>query len=134
MGFVKTLIGLPVLVVVLVFAFVNNDLATFNLWPFAIELTVPLSVAILFFVIFGFVFGGLFSWLSYAPVRKDLRRQKKKNKKLSKQHQLLSETVSDLQGDLEQIKAEKEALAPSKTSWRDFFRKKKNQDINSENQ
>ena len=134
MGFVKTLIGLPVLVVVLVFAFVNNDLATFNLWPFAIELTVPLSVAILFFVIFGFVFGGLFSWLSYAPVRKDLRKQKKKNKKLSKQHQLLSETVSDLQGDLEQIKAEKEALAPSKPSWRDFFKKKKIQDINSENQ
>lgn len=37
MGFIKMLIGLPLLVVILVFAFVNNDLAVFNLWPFYIE-------------------------------------------------------------------------------------------------
>lgn len=54
MPLLKTLIGLPVLVVVLVFAFVNNDLATFSLWPFAFEVTVSLSVAIVFFIAFGF--------------------------------------------------------------------------------
>ena len=50
MGFIKVLIGLPVFIVLLIFAFVNNDLATFSLWPFSIEITVSLSVAVLFFV------------------------------------------------------------------------------------
>lgn len=54
MGFIKMLIGLPLLVVILVFAFVNNDLAVFNLWPFYIEITVSLSVAIVFFYLFRF--------------------------------------------------------------------------------
>jgi len=125
MGFIKTLIGLPVLIVILVFAFFNNDLATFNLMPFDAEITVPLSVAILFFIIFGFLLGSFFSWLSYAPLRKDLRKQKKKNKKLSKQQQLLSEKYSSLQGDFEQVKAEKEALIPEKPSWLAFLKKKK---------
>lgn len=123
MGFVKTLIGLPIFVIILIFAFVNNDLATFSLWPFSVEVTVSQSVAVIFFVLLGFFLGSFFSWLSYAPVRKDLRKQKKKNKKLSKQQQILSETVSDLQGNLEQIKAEKEALMPEKR-WFDFFKKK----------
>jgi len=124
MGFIKTLIGLPVLIVILVFAFFNNDLATFNLMPFDAEITVPLSVAILFFIILGFLLGSFFSWLSYAPLRKDLRKQKKKNKKLSKQQQLLSEKYSNLQGDFEQVKAEKEALTPEKPSWLAFLKKK----------
>ena len=117
MGFVKTLIGLPVLIIILIFAFVNNDLATFSLWPLSIEVTVSLSVAVIFLVVLGFLLGSFFSWLSYAPLRKDLRKQKKQNKKLSKQQQVLTETVSDLQGNLEQIKAEKDALMPEKTRW-----------------
>lgn len=125
MGFIKALVGLPIFAILLLFAFVNNDLATFSLWPLSIEVTVSLSVAVLFFVIFGFLLGNLFSWLSYAPLRKDLRKQKKKNKKLSKQQKLLTETVSDLQGDLEQIKAEKEALAPQKADWFSFLKSKK---------
>ena len=48
--------------------------------------------------------------MSYAPLRQDLRKQKKKNKKLSRQQQILTETVSDLQGNLEQVKAEKDAF------------------------
>ena len=96
MAFMKMLIGLPLLVVILVFAFVNNDLATFSLWPFYIEITVSLSVAIVFFILFGFVFGSLFSWMSYAPVRQALRKQKKQNKKLHKEQQKLAQEVEVL--------------------------------------
>ena len=39
MGIIKILIGLPIFLVILIFAFVNNDLATFNLWPFSFEIT-----------------------------------------------------------------------------------------------
>ena len=125
MGFVKILIGLPIIIVILIFSFVNNDLSTFSLWPFDLEITVSWSVAILFFVVIGFWLGHLFSWMSYAPLRKDLRQQKKANKKLSKQQQILSETVSDLQGNLEQIKAEKQAAEqPKKQGFFSRFKKK----------
>lgn len=91
MGFIKLLIGLPLVVVILVFAFVNNDLATFNLWPFYVEITVSQSVAIVSFVVFGYILGKVSSWMSYAPVRAQLRKQKKENKKLNKEQQKLTE-------------------------------------------
>lgn len=125
MGIIKTLIGLPIFLVIIAFAFINNDFATFDLWPFSQEITVSLSVAILFFVFLGFVLGSISTWMSYAPLRKDLRKQKKKNKKLSKQQQVLEETVCDLQGNLDQVKAEKEALQPEKTSRWSLFKKNK---------
>jgi uncharacterized membrane protein YciS (DUF1049 family) len=125
MGILKTLIGLPIFLIIIAFAFINNDLATFNLWPFSFEITVSLSVAILFFVFLGFFLGSISTWMSYAPLRKDLRKQKKKNKKLSKQQQVLEETVSDLQGNLEQVKSEREALKPEKTGFWSSFTKKK---------
>ena len=105
MGCIKMLIGLPLLIIILIFAFVNNDLATFNLWPFYFEVTVSLSVAVVFFILLGFILGMLWMWLSYAPVRKALRQQKKQNKKLSKEQQKLVEKVSGLQSDLDTMKA-----------------------------
>ena len=111
MGFIKMLIGIPLLVVILVFAFVNNDLATFSLWPFYIEITVSLSVAIVFLIFIGFVIGSFFTWLSYAPVRQALRRQKKQNKKLNKEQQKLAREMESLHENLASLK-ELEAQLP----------------------
>ena len=94
MGFMKLLIGLPILIVILIFAFVNNDLATFDLWPFYFEITVSLSVAVVFFIL--------------------LRQQVKQNKKLSKEQQKLVEKVSGLQSNLDSFKAA-EAAKPKPT-------------------
>lgn len=123
MGFIKMLIGLPLLVVIMVFAFVNNDLATFNLWPFYIEITVSLSVAIVFFIVFGFILGEFFSWLSYAPVRKALRNQKKQNKKLSKEQQKLVKEMENLHENLESLKEheEKQPKPGLKKRLKNFF-------------
>ncbi len=128
MGFIKMLIGVPLLMVILVFAFVNNDLATFNLWPFYIEITVSLSVAIVFFILLGFILGEFFSWLSYSPVRKALRSQKKENKKLNKEQQKLVKEMESLHENIETLK-EREAKLP-KPTFRErvknlFWRKKK---------
>lgn len=113
MGFIKMLIGIPVIAVLLTFAFVNNDLATFSLWPFSVEITVSLSVAVLFFVVLGFVLGSLYAWLSYAPVRASLRRQKKQNKKLSKEQQKLVKEMETLQENLDNLKeVEAQMLKP----------------------
>lgn len=105
MSFIKMIIGLPLLVVIAVFAFVNNDMATFSLWPFGIEITSSLSVAIVFLIVFGYIIGKLDSWLSYAPVRRALRNQQRQNKKLSKEQQELAGKVESLKGDLETAKA-----------------------------
>lgn len=104
MGFVKMLIGIPLLVVILVFAFVNNDLANFSLWPFGLEITVSLSVAIVFLIFIGFVIGSFFSWLSNAPVRKALRKQKKQNKRLSKEQQKMLKEMEGLHENLASFK------------------------------
>ncbi len=104
MGFIKALIGLPLSFIVLVFAFVNNDMATFSLWPTGIEITVSLSVAIIFFIIVGYVIGWMFAWISYASVRKALRTEKKQNKKLSKEQEKLVKEVEGLQGDIDNLK------------------------------
>ena len=81
MSFVKMIIGLPLIVIIAVFAFVNNDMAVFSLWPFNMEITVSLSVAVIFFIVFGYIVGKLDSWLSYAPLRRALRVQQRQNKK-----------------------------------------------------
>lgn len=130
MNFIKMLIGIPFVIVLLIFAFVNNDLATFNLWPFYIEVTVSLSVAIIFFIVFGFIWGKADSWMSYAPMRKTLRNQKKQNKKLSKEQMKLSKEMEGLQDNLNNFK-EREALLPKPTfkqKLAKFFKSKKKEE------
>lgn len=115
MSFIKMLIGLPLIIVVLIFAFVNNDLVSFNLWPFYLEITVSQSVAIVFLLFLGFIWGKFDSWLSYSPVRRALRQQKKANKKLNKEQEKLTEKVSDLEGSITSLKEEaKDAKAAAK--------------------
>ena len=105
MGFIKALIGLPFVFVILIFAFVNNDMASFSLWPTGIEITVSLSVAIVFFVVVGYILGWFFTWLSYASVRHSLREQRKENKKLCKEQEKLTKEVEGLHGNLESLRA-----------------------------
>ena len=122
MGFIKLLIGLPLVIVILVFAFVNNDLATFNLWPFYVEITVSQSVAIVSFVVFGYILGKVSSWMSYALVRAQLRKQKKENKKLNKEQQKLTEKVSGLQENLETLKTQTAEILPPKPTLKDMMK------------
>ena len=126
MGFIKFIIGLPLFVLLLVFAIVNNDFITLKIWPTDIEIITSLSVAIVFFVLLGFIIGKIFSWISYSSVRSSLRAHKKQNKKLSKEQEKLSKEVESLQEDLETIKAPK--ILSEKKSWkekiRSFFSKK----------
>ncbi len=104
MGFIRVLIGLPLIFIILVFAFVNNDMAVFSLWPTGVEITVSLSVAIVFLLLMGYIFGWFFTWLSYSPVRSALRQQKKQNKKLSKEQEKLVKEVEGLQDNIENLK------------------------------
>ena len=120
------LISLRLWVVLLVFAFVNNDLATFNFWPFYVEVTVSLSVAIVALVMIGFVWGSFSSWLSNAPLRASLRKHKRTNKQLKKEHLKLSKEVEDLHTNIATLKEPETVITkdkkPQKFKW--FFAKK----------
>lgn len=110
MNFVKMLVELPILIIILIFAFVNNDFVSFSLWPFFIELTVSQSVVIVVLILFGFLMGKLDSYISYAPLRKALRQQRKANRRLNKEHQRLSEKVSNLEDNLVSLKEENKTV------------------------
>ena len=125
MNFFKMLIELPIIIVVLIFAFVNNDFVTFSLLPFLVELTFSQSVVIVFLILFGFILGKLDSYISYSPLRKALRQQKKTNKILNKEQQSLNEKVSDREGNIVSLKEENKTIKENepKLSMRERLRR-----------
>lgn len=119
------LIGIPITTIILVFAFVNNDLVTFSLWPFTVEATVSLSVVVIVLTILGFIMGRLSAWFAYAPLRRELFKRKKENRKLSEEHKKLNTTVDSLKDNLENLKAqtvEKKEGDDSEKAVPEFFK------------
>lgn len=104
MLFFKILIGLPLIAVLLIFAFVNNDMTVFSLWPTDIEVTISQSVMIILLYFLGYLAGWFFTWLSYAPIRRALRNQKKQNRKITKEQEKLTKEVEDLRGNIDELK------------------------------
>nr|QJR98146.1 hypothetical protein PlAlph_1500 [uncultured Alphaproteobacteria bacterium] len=111
MSFLKLVIGLPLIIVIAVIAFMNNEMVSINLWPFYIEITASLSVVIIVLTLLGYIIGKLDSWVSYAPLRLSLRNQKRQNKKLNAEQQKLVEKVEGLKENLESIKTTETAPA-----------------------
>ncbi len=105
MFFFKILLGLPLIVVLLVFAFVNNDMTVFSLWPTNIEITVSQSVMIIALYSLGYIAGWFFTWLSYSPIRRALRSQKRQNRKITKEQEKLTKEVEGLRGNIDELKA-----------------------------
>ncbi len=112
MNFIRRLIEIPLIIIVIIFAVINNDFATFNLKPFNLDITVSLSVLILILFFAGYLLGRFDAFVSNAPLRAQLRQQKKTNKALNKEHEKLHEKVSSLQENIENLK-QKETLKPS---------------------
>lgn len=121
MLFFKILIGLPLIVALLVFAFVNNNMVELSLWPTDLEVTISQSVLIVLLYALGYIAGWFFTWVSYAPVRRHLRAQRRENRKMSKEQEKLSKEVEDLRGNIDVLKANTPAeVKPS------FFKRLKN--------
>ena len=111
MNFLRMIIAIPLIIIVVVFAVINNDFATFNLKPFDLDITVSLSVLILVLFFAGYLLGRFDAFVANAPLRANLREQKKANKALNKEHEKLNAKFSDLKEDWEELK-NKETAAP----------------------
>lgn len=101
---IRMLISIPIIAAILVFAFVNNELVTFNLWPFEIEITSSLSVVIIGLILLGFVLGRISAWFAYLPLRATLVVHKMQNRKLSKEQQKASDEVAGLKDSIDSLK------------------------------
>lgn len=105
MTFLRILLGLPIVVLLLVFAFVNNDMVELSLWPTSLELVVSLSVLIVLLFLSGYILGRFFAWMSYSSVRKSLRIHKKEKVKISKEQEKLIKEVEGLRGNIDVLKS-----------------------------
>lgn len=127
MNFIRHLIEIPLILVVIIFAVINNDFATFNIKPFNLDITVSLSVLILVLFFAGYLLGRLDAFVANAPLRAQLRLQKKANKALNKEHEKLHEKFSSLQENFEVLKHQepKAPKVPFKEKVAGFFSFKK---------
>jgi putative membrane protein len=70
----RLVIGLPLLLLMVVFALSNRAPVTLGLWPTDFSLEVPLSLAILAAMAIAFLVGGIFVWFSVLAQRRRARR------------------------------------------------------------
>jgi uncharacterized integral membrane protein len=70
----RLVIGLPLLLLMVVFALSNRAAVTLGLWPTDFSLEVPLSLAILAAMAIAFLMGGFLVWFSVLAQRSRARR------------------------------------------------------------
>ena len=79
------IIGLPLAVVVAVFAVANRQEIRFDLWPLPFGLEVAAYLAVLVPLAVGLLSGALLVWLSTAPGRLRGRRDRRRAESLERQ-------------------------------------------------
>ena len=67
------IITLPITILVVLFAVMNRESVTLNLWPLPWDIAAPLYLLTLGCVLFGVLFGLLFMWLSQGGTRRRSR-------------------------------------------------------------
>lgn len=133
MNFIRSLIDIPVFILVIILAVVNDESTRFVFKSFDIKITVAISALILVLFFAGYFIGRLDGYVANAPLRLQLREHKKANKvlnkeheKLNKEHEKLSTNFSHLKEDFQNLKV---ASPEHKKSFKDrlcsFFRFRK---------
>lgn len=69
------LIGIPVAILAIVFAVVNRQLVTVDLWPLPWTVSLPLFLMVLGAMGLGLAFGGAVVWISAGAARKRARAE-----------------------------------------------------------
>jgi uncharacterized integral membrane protein len=81
----RFLIGLPFLLVLILFALANRQPVTLSLWPTGLSLTTPISVAILVGMGGAFLLGAVFVWIPALGARRRARRFERATRRLEAQ-------------------------------------------------
>ncbi len=85
----RLIVGVPVLVLIVLFALSNDMPVHLGLWPTGVTLDVPLSIAMLAGMAIAFVLGALFVWIDELRQRRRARRAEYTVRLLEEQVQAL---------------------------------------------
>ena len=133
MKFIRSLIDIPVFILIIILAVINDESTKFVFKSFNIKITVTVSVLILVLFFAGYLIGRLDGYVANAPLRLQLREHKKANKvlnreheKLNKEHEKLSNNFSHLKEDFQHLKVAKPEQTKSfKEKFAGLFKFKK---------
>jgi len=78
------LLTVPLTVLVVVFAVANRSFIPLDLWPFALEVRIPVFLLVLGSLLFGFLIGAMVMWLSMGKQRQQRRAAKGEIAKLER--------------------------------------------------
>jgi lipopolysaccharide assembly protein A len=92
----RLLIGIPLLLLLVLFALSNRTAVTLGLWPTDFSLELPLSLAILAGMAAAFLVGGLLVWFSALGQRNRARRAEQAVRLLEAQVQELKARLPPL--------------------------------------
>lgn len=81
----RTLISLPILIVLVLFALSNPQPVTLGIWPTDFKLSTPISAAILVGAAAAFLLGALFVWFPALGARRRARRFERATRRLEDQ-------------------------------------------------
>ncbi len=80
----KLILGV-IAVGVVVFALANRGAVTLSLWPFPLDMTVPIYIAVLGAMVIGLIIGGAMSWLPRHRLRRHARTAERRAASLERQ-------------------------------------------------
>lgn len=135
MNFIRSLIEIPVILLVIILAIINDGYVTFSFKSLGLNVTVAVSLLIVVLFLIGYLIGRMDGYVANAPLRAKLRENQKATKilskeheKLGKEHEKLNAHFSHLKEDLEQLKEATPATPKIsfKTRLANAFRFKKN--------
>jgi lipopolysaccharide assembly protein A len=92
----RLLIGIPLLLVMVLFALSNRAPVTLVLWPTDFSLELPLSLAILSAMAIAFLVGGVLVWFSVLAQRRRARRAEQEVRLLEAEVQSLKARLPSL--------------------------------------
>ncbi|MEQ8665028.1 MAG: LapA family protein [Rhodospirillales bacterium] len=94
------IILLPLAALIIVFAVVNRELTTINLWPLPFVIDLPLFSVIFGGALVGIVWGGIAAWSAAGPTRQKARERAREVHDLSDENRRLKGRVEELEKDV----------------------------------
>ena len=90
----RTLIALPVLIVLILFALSNPQPVTLTFWPTDFKLVTPVSAAVLVVAAAAFLIGSFFVWFPSLGARRRARIFERKSRRLEDQVNALQKKIN----------------------------------------
>ena len=94
----RTLIALPVLIILILFALSNPQPVTLTFWPTDFKLVTPVSAAVLVAAAAAFLLGSFFVWVPSLGARRRARAFERKSRRLEDQVNSLQKKISSRSG------------------------------------